>query len=245
MTAAQRRRARQMLQVIEERTRDSWQIALATPVLEPAELSALCRADTQAAATFLAGLDERQLWVEAIACASWVNDYYGYGPDESVQAEDLFAKFHQMMCKAVPAVGTSELEHSPKGAEAMSDVTTVSIELPIELPIPQQLDTLERHIITSTDLGAGLHQEAAIYTYQEANRPVECFGHCVAFRYHDLTIEMETVFVDHRKVGMLQGDSADHLFSAAEWVQIAELVRRDEVFAALQQWAAEDALRVC
>lgn len=127
----------------------------------------------------------------------------------------------------------------------MTLVSVPLIEALNDLPAPQHVDELERHVIETVDLGAGLRQEATVYLFQEReDEPAECYGRCVAFSYRDLTIEMDTEFIKYRKVGMLKGDTADHLFSAAEWVKIAELVRRDEVYAALQQWAAEDAQRV-
>jgi hypothetical protein len=101
MTAAQRRRARQLIDTIEERTRDSWQIALATPVMEASELSALCRNDHAAAATLLASLDQRQLTVQAMACAAWANEFYGYDPKEGVQTEEMLAKFQAIIAKHV------------------------------------------------------------------------------------------------------------------------------------------------
>lgn len=101
MTAAQRRRARQLIDIIEERTRDSWQMALATPVMEASELSALCRTDRAAAATLLASLDQRQLTVQAMACAAWANEFYGYDPKEGVQTEEMLAKFQAIIANHV------------------------------------------------------------------------------------------------------------------------------------------------
>lgn len=101
MTAAQRRRARQLIDTIEERTRDSWQIALATPVIEPAELSALCRTDPKAAATLLASLDQRQLTVQAMACTAWINETKGYDPKEGVQTEEMLAQFQTIIAKHI------------------------------------------------------------------------------------------------------------------------------------------------
>lgn len=101
MTAAQRRRARQIIDNLEERTRASWQIALATPVIEPAELSALFRTNRTAAAVFLAGLDQRQLTVQAMACTAWINEVKGYDPKEGVQTEDMLAKFQAIIANHI------------------------------------------------------------------------------------------------------------------------------------------------
>lgn len=101
MTAAQRRRAQQIIEMWEAQDREAWRIALATPVMEPAELSALCRTDRTAAAVFLAGLDQRQLTVQAMACAAWANEFYGYDPKEGVQTEEMLAKFQAIIAKHV------------------------------------------------------------------------------------------------------------------------------------------------
>jgi DNA-binding NarL/FixJ family response regulator len=101
MTAAQRRRARQIIDNLEERTRDSWQIALATPVMEPAELSALCRTDRAAAAALLASLDQRQLTVQAMACTAWINETKGFDPKEGVQTEEMLAKFQAIIANHI------------------------------------------------------------------------------------------------------------------------------------------------
>jgi hypothetical protein len=99
MTAAQRRRAQQIVEMWEAQDREAWQIALATPVMEPAELSALCRTDSTAAATFLASLDQRQLTVQAMVCAAWGNEFYGYDLKEGVQTEEMLAKFQTIIAK--------------------------------------------------------------------------------------------------------------------------------------------------
>jgi hypothetical protein len=99
MTAAQRRRAQQIIEMWEAQDRETWQIALATPVMEASELSALCRTDRTAAARFLAGLDQRQLTVQAMACAAWANEFYGYDAKEGVQTEEMLVKFQTIIAK--------------------------------------------------------------------------------------------------------------------------------------------------
>lgn len=97
MTARQRRTAQATLATMEAIDAHTTQIALATPIIDPADLSALCRSNRLAAGALLAHLDERQITVLAIACASYANEARGLTGELEVHTEDILASFERLI----------------------------------------------------------------------------------------------------------------------------------------------------
>lgn len=97
MTSRQRRTAQATLATMEAIDAHTTQIALATPILDPADLSALCRSNRIAAGALLAHLDERQIAVLAIACASYANEARGLTGEDQVYTEDIRITFDRLI----------------------------------------------------------------------------------------------------------------------------------------------------
>lgn len=116
--------------------------------------------------------------------------------------------------------------------------------------IAEALDTdgdMIREVITSVDLGAGLVREATQYTYRErAGAPVEFFGDCESYA---LTVQAGRIEVEiddnmdfRRRVHVIfPSGLTDVSNTPAQLLDLAQLLRRDEVFRSLIRWAAEDA----
>lgn len=105
---------------------------------------------------------------------------------------------------------------------------------------------MARARVARTDLGGGLSCDTIRYTYHEPDDTFEAYGYSEAYAlqlpHGELVLEIDISSDFHRNVGMIETNGrGDHHFSAAEWLQIADLLRRDEMYAALKRWAHEDA----
>lgn len=113
-------------------------------------------------------------------------------------------------------------------------------------PVPSAIDTLERTPVLRLQMGDDLSRETAIYTYREdAAYPVDMLGRCDAYALRlpegEISIEMDDNLDFGRKVHIcFPSGTLDANNSAAQLLQLAHLLRRDDVFKALQTWAAQD-----
>jgi hypothetical protein len=111
-------------------------------------------------------------------------------------------------------------------------------------------DDLIRELVETTDLGGGLRRVVTAWKGREnRNGPFELLGLCDGFELdlgdsrEPLELELDRNHQEWKRTCHLlwpdgQIDAAN---SARRLVELARLLRRDEVFAALQEWAAEDA----
>ena len=105
----------------------------------------------------------------------------------------------------------------------------------------------QRELADRQDLGDGLSKDRVLYLHQEApSAAPEVLGVCEGYTLQtpkgEMSIEMDGNLDFHRRVTIhFPSGRLDALNTAKQLLLIAQLVRRDEVYAALERWVAEDA----
>lgn len=113
-----------------------------------------------------------------------------------------------------------------------------------------ETEDMIRETVERTDLGGGLaHVVTAWKGREKAGEPFELLGLCDGFEldlgdgHGPLELEMDRAYQEWtRRAHLVWPDGEiDFSNSARRLLELAQLLRRDEVFEALQEWAAQDA----